>query len=196
MIHLSAASRKASGKALSFSCLRHPLSCNTPSPPQTPAKESNTAVEVAGWQIRTTCAANYNREIRQREKWKPKMADTLYLNLWWPSFSEAEMLARLECVLRQFPFSRERPGVGYFAVYGVSWSEPVLTQETFDYQVTPQQAVALAAEFLHDDNGYIFEAAWDLWSPGEQYDSWSEQPHPVKFLVHGLNFEDGVSEES
>jgi hypothetical protein len=124
------------------------------------------------------------------------MADTLYLNLWWPSFTEAEMLARLECVLRQFPFTRERPGIGYFAVYGVSWSEPVLTQETFDYQVTPQQAVALAAEFLHDDNGYIFEAAWNLWSPAEQYDSWSEQPHAVKFLVHGQNFEDGISEES
>jgi hypothetical protein len=124
------------------------------------------------------------------------MADTLYLNLWWPSFTEQEMLAHLECVLRHFPFSSTKPGIGYFAVHGVSWSEPVLTQETFDYQVTPQQAVALAAEFLHDDNGYIFEAAWDLWSPGDQYDSWSEQPHPVKLLVHGSNFEDGISEES
>ena len=124
------------------------------------------------------------------------MPDTLYLNLWWPSFTEAEMLARVECVLRQFPFSQTHPGIGYFAVHSVSWNEPIISQQTFDDQTTPQQAVALAGEFLHDDNGYIFEAAWDLWSPGRQYDSWNEQPHTVKFLVHGSNFEDGVANES
>ncbi len=31
---------------------------------------------------------------------------------------------------------------------------------------------------------------------GRQYDSWSEQPHTVKFLVHGPNFEDGIADES
>jgi hypothetical protein len=124
------------------------------------------------------------------------MADSLYLNLWWPSFAEAEMMPRLECVLQQFPFSRTRPGIGYFAVHSVSWNEPVVSQQTFDDQVTPQQAVALAGEFLHDDNGYIFEAAWDLWSLGEQYDSWVEQPHKVKFLVHGMNFDDGIYNEN
>jgi len=124
------------------------------------------------------------------------MPNSLYLNLWWPSFNEVEMMPRVECVLRQFPFSRKHPGIGYFAVQSVSWNEPIISQETFDYQVTPQQAVALASEFLHDDNGYIFEAAWDLWSPGEEYDSWVLQPHKVKFLVHGLNFDDGTHNEN
>lgn len=124
------------------------------------------------------------------------MADSLYLNLWWPSFKESEMMQRLECVLRQFPFSSGHPGIGYFAVHSVSWNEPVVSQETFDYRVTPQQAVALAGEFLHDDNGYIFEAAWDLWSPGAEYDSWVLQPHKVKFLVHGLNFDDSIYNEN
>jgi hypothetical protein len=124
------------------------------------------------------------------------MADSLYLNLWWPSFTEAEMMPRVECVLRHFPFSHQHPGIGYFAVHSVSWNEPVVSQETFDYQVTPEQAVALAGEFLHDDNGYIFEAAWDLWSPGLEYDSWISKPRTVKFLVHGMNFDEGIYNES
>ncbi len=31
------------------------------------------------------------------------MADSLYLSLWFPSFSESEMLPKLLCVLRHFP---------------------------------------------------------------------------------------------
>lgn len=124
------------------------------------------------------------------------MADSLYLNLWWPGFGEADMLLRVQCVLRQFPFSAQHPGIGYFAVHSVSWNEPVISQETFDYHVPPQQAAELAGEFLHDDNGYIFEAVWDLWSPGPEYDSWVEQPHKVKFLVHGVNFDEGIYNEN
>lgn len=124
------------------------------------------------------------------------MADSLYLSLWWPSFSEAEMMSRLECVLRQFPFSQEHPGIGHLAVHSVSWSEPTVHQETFDYRVTPQQAIALASEFLHSDNGYVFEAAWDLWSPGREYDSWTKSPRKVTFLLHGVDFEEGIYNES
>lgn len=124
------------------------------------------------------------------------MADSLYLSLWWPSFTDAEMMPRLECVLRQFPFSRQYPGIGYLAVHSVSWNEPTVRQETFDYRVTPQQALALAAEFLHDDNGYVFEAAWDLWLPGREYDSWIKQPRKVNFVLHGPNFEDAIYNES
>jgi len=105
-------------------------------------------------------------------------------------------MPHLECVLRQFPFSREYSGIGHLAIHSVSWSEPTVHQETFDYQVTPQHAVSLASEFLHADNGYVFEAAWDLWSPGQEYDSWTQRPHKVSFLVHGLDFEEGICNES
>jgi|SRR5581483_7576532 len=124
------------------------------------------------------------------------MADSLYLNLWWPSFNEADMMLRVECVLRQFPFSRQHPGISYLAVHSLSWNEPIVSQQILDDQAPPQEAVALASEFLHDDNGYIFEARWDLWSPGSEYDSWVKQPHKIKFLVHGINFDGGIYNEN
>lgn len=124
------------------------------------------------------------------------MADSLYLNLWFSSFNEAEMMTRALCVLKQFPFSESRPGIGYVGAYGVEWSEPVIFQETFDYCADPEHAVGLASEFLHDDNGYIFEAMWDLWSPTEAEGAWARRPHLVKFLIHGLQFEEGTWQES
>jgi hypothetical protein len=127
---------------------------------------------------------------------KLAMPDSLYLNLWFPSFTEAEMMPRLACVLGQFPFSKSKPGIGYVGVHSVSWSEPLVFQQSFDYRADTVHAIALASEFLHSDSGYIFEAAWDLWSPKENSDEWTEQPHPVKFLAHGKDFEDGVAEES
>ena len=124
------------------------------------------------------------------------MADSLYLNLWFASFNEAEMLARALCVLKQFPFSASRPGIGYVGVHGVEWSEPVIFQESFDYRADSEHAIALASEFLHDDNGYIFEAMWDVWSPTEADGAWARRPHLVKFLIHGLQFEEGTWQES
>ena len=44
------------------------------------------------------------------------MADRLYLSIWFPSFEEREILPRLLSVLKQFPFSAQRGGVGYLAV--------------------------------------------------------------------------------
>ncbi len=124
------------------------------------------------------------------------MADNFYLNLWFPTFTAAEMLPRALTVLRQFPFSKTLPGVGYLAVWTLSWSEPLVCEQTFDERTDPEHALLLAGEFLHDDNAYEFEAAWDLWTPGEQYDTWSEAPHPVVFIVHGTQFEDGVYREN
>jgi hypothetical protein len=122
------------------------------------------------------------------------MADRLYLNLWFPSFSESEMLPKMLCVLRQFPFVKERPGIGYIAVRPISWNEPVVYQETFDYRATPEQAIEIAREFLHDDNAYEFEALWELWAPGEDA-GWVHAPRAVSFVAHGLNFEEGAFEQ-
>jgi len=124
------------------------------------------------------------------------MADSLYLNLWFPKFREAEMLPRVLCLLHHFPFSESRSGVGFVGVHGVSWSEPLLFQHTFDFRAQPEQAVQLASEFLHSDNAYVFEVMWDLWTPGQTYDSWFKQPHPVMFIVHGADFEEGTSGEN
>src|SRR5689334_11671010 len=108
--------------------------------------------------------------ILWRVEWFSFMADRLYLSIWFPSFRETEMIPRLLSVLRQFPVSAQKSGVGHLAVYSVSWNEPLLFEQTFDYRADPERALALAGEFLHEDNAYELEALWDLWTPIEEGD--------------------------
>jgi hypothetical protein len=125
-----------------------------------------------------------------------QMADSLYLNLWFPNFSEAEMFSRLLCVLKQFPFSADRPGIGYVGVHSVGWDEPLVFQESFDFRAQPEHAIQLASQFLHADSAYVFETVWDLWTPDESnYDQWVLKPQPVKFIVHGTEFDNAGFQE-
>jgi len=127
------------------------------------------------------------------------MADRLYLSVWFPSFREPEMLPRLLSVIRQFPASTQKNGIGFVAVHSVSWNEPVLFQQTFDYRVDPEKALALAGEFLHEDNAYEFEMLWDLWTPvqeGELDETWQVQPQKVKFIVIGPKFEEATYQQN
>lgn len=131
------------------------------------------------------------------------MADPLYLNLWFPSFSGAEMMLRLLSVLRQFPFSAARPGISYVAVHPISWEEPTLLEQRFDPGAAPAEAVAVVAELLHDDYAYVFEAWWDLWAyvdepavaADEDAEPWRIQPSKVKFVVHGSAFDEAAQED-
>src|SRR4051812_26035681 len=126
------------------------------------------------------------------------MADRLYLSLWFPSFEEADMMPRTLAVLRHFPFSTSRPGVGYIGIHGISWNEPVVFEQTFDYRATPEHAIAIATEQVHSDHAYEFEAMWDLWTPeigGGLDTTWRLTPQPVAFLVHGTDFQDGIFRE-
>ena len=126
------------------------------------------------------------------------MADRLYLSLWFPSFGETEMMPRALSVLKQFPFSVSHPGVGYLAVHGISWNEPPVFEQMFDSRVTPEQAVEFAAEHVHSDHAYQFEALWDLWTPemgGGLDTTWRLTSQPVTFLIHGADFEDQIFEE-
>src|SRR4051812_24870893 len=123
------------------------------------------------------------------------MADPLYLSLWFPSFNERELLPRTLAVMKQFPFSPEHPGIGYTAVHAISFSEPPVFEQTFDDRADPAETIKQAAEFVHDDHAFEFEAIWDLWIATEQYDTWIKQPRPVRFFAFGSNFDDGISEE-
>jgi len=124
------------------------------------------------------------------------MADELYLNLWFPSFTELEMMPRTLSVLKRFPFSAGRPGIGYVAVHPISWSEAPLFEQTFDYRASPDAAIQAANEFLHSDYAYVFEAAWDLWAPEKEDEEadldekWILQPKPVKVIAHGTDFDE------
>ena len=124
------------------------------------------------------------------------MADSLYLSLWFPSFDESEILPRTVSVLRQIPFSAARDGVTYAAIQPVSWSEPTILERRFRPGVSPEDAAEVAAEFIHDDYAYIFEAYWDLWTPPEGEEKWVLEPSLVRLTAHGMEFEERAAEEA
>lgn len=123
------------------------------------------------------------------------MADALYLSIWFPSFTEAEMMPRALSVLRQFPYSNEQPGVSYVAVQPVSWNEATVFERRFHPGADAEEAVSAASEFLHSDYAYVFEARWDLWVPQEAGDGWTKEPRRVRVVVHGTDFDDGAYQQ-
>lgn len=122
------------------------------------------------------------------------MADSLYLSLWFPRFPEEDMLPRAVSVMRQFLYSTLREGVTYISVHPVSWSEPTVLEQKFNPGVSPEEGAELMQEFAHDDFAFVFEAFWDLWVPNEDEhgDAWVQRPTAVKFLVHGVQFDEGT----
>jgi hypothetical protein len=122
------------------------------------------------------------------------MADSLNLSLWFPSFHEAEMLPRAVSVMRQFLFSEVREGVTYLSVHPVAWSEPTVLERRFNPGILPEEAAEIATEFAHDDFAFVFEAFWDLWVPNDEEtgDAWVRRPVAVRFIVHGVQFDEGI----
>lgn len=117
------------------------------------------------------------------------MPDPLYLSLWFPHFETIEILPRAVALMRKFPFSAARPGVTYLALHPVDWGEATVLEQRFNPGIAPDQAAGLASDLLHDDYAYVFEAHWDLWTPGDDQQPWALTPNQVKFLVHGKSFE-------
>ena len=123
------------------------------------------------------------------------MADPLYLNLWFPSFADDDMLPLVLAVMKQFSFSALQPGISYLAVHPVSWNEPTVLEQRFRPGIEPEEAVQIASDLLHEDYAYTFEAFWDLWTLPEHAKEWTVQPSLVRFIVHGLEFDDGAFEQ-
>ncbi len=124
------------------------------------------------------------------------MSDPLYLSLWFPDFSSPEMLPHAFAVLQQFPFSKQRPGISYFALHPVSWNEATVLERRFPGGVDPGQATLMAAELVHDDYAYVFEAYWDLWTPEPLTENWVLEPAVVRFVVQGEQFDEGSFREN
>jgi len=123
------------------------------------------------------------------------VADPLYLSLWFSNFDAEEMLVKALSVMRQFPFSSQQPGITGVALHPVSWNEATILEQRFKPGIAPEQAVLIASDLLHEDYAYLFDAAWDLWIFDEQQTKWSLKASPVRFIVHGEEFEDRVYEE-
>lgn len=124
------------------------------------------------------------------------MGDSLYLSLWFPNFDLPDILPRTSSVLRQLPFSATKPGVTYAAIHPVSWTEPTILERRFDPGLPPEEAVAIAADFIHDDYAYVFEAYWDLWAPPESGTTWVLEPSLVRLIAHGVEFEENASTDA
>ncbi len=122
------------------------------------------------------------------------MPDPLYLSLWYPNFDVEDMLPRMLSVLRQFPFSVRRPGVAHVALHPVSWGEATILERRFEPGASPEAAVLVASELLHDDYAYVFEAAWDLAIP-DQKKQWQPQPANVRFIARAPGFDGGAWEQ-
>jgi hypothetical protein len=123
------------------------------------------------------------------------MADPLYLSLWFPDFSGPAMLPHMFAVLQQFPFSEQRPGITYAAVQPVSWNEASVLERRFSPGISPEEAVVVAADLIHDDYAYVFDGYWDLWTPDDR-GQWMLIPSLVKFIVQGEEFDDGTGQET
>jgi hypothetical protein len=123
------------------------------------------------------------------------MPDPLYLSLWFPDFSGPAMVPHILAVLQQFHFSEQRPGITYVAVQPVSWNEATILERRFSPGVPPQEALVVAADLVHDDYAYTFDAYWDLWTPDE-HGQWKMSPSQVTFIAQGEEFEDGIQQET
>ena len=123
------------------------------------------------------------------------MADPLYLSLWFPNFDVEDMLPRALSVMRQFPYSAQQPGISYVALHPVSWNEATVLEQRFNPGISPEQAVLIASDLLHEDYAYVFEAAWDLWLLSEEQREWLSKPSVVRFVAHGKEFEEGIYQQ-
>jgi hypothetical protein len=123
------------------------------------------------------------------------MSDPLYLSLWFSDFSGPAMLPHILAVLQQFPFSEQRPGITYVAVQPVSWNEASVLERRFAPGAPPQEAVVVAADLVHDDYAYVFDAYWDMWTL-DKSGNWNLGPSQVKIIAQGEEFEEGVQQET
>jgi len=124
------------------------------------------------------------------------VSDPVYLSLWFRDFSGPEMLPHAFAVLQQFPFSERRPGISYFAVHPVSWSEATVLERRFPSGIDAGQATLIVAELIHDDYAYVFEAHWDLWTPDLSSGNWVLKPAASEFIVQGEKFDEGAYQQT
>lgn len=121
------------------------------------------------------------------------MADSLYLSLWFQDFETNELLPSALRVMQQFAFSKSIPGITSIVIHPISWEQPTILEQRFRPGVPAAEAIVAAADLLHEDYSYVFEANWDLWTP-ETLEEWSLRPSPVKIIARGEDFEEGEAE--
>lgn len=122
------------------------------------------------------------------------MADSLFLSLWFQEIETDELLPHALRVLQQFSFSKSVPGITGIVIHPISWEQPTILERRFHPGAKPEEAIITAADLLHADYAYVFEASWDLWTPQTANGEWALRPTTVKFIARGEDFESGEAE--
>jgi hypothetical protein len=121
------------------------------------------------------------------------MADILYYSLWYTDFEMIEMLPHALRALQQFVPSKSLPGITQIEVHPISWNEPTILEQRYRPGISPEAAIVVAADLLHEDYAYVYESTWDLWTP-QPSGEWTQQPTTVRFIVRGAEFEEGEAQ--
>jgi hypothetical protein len=122
------------------------------------------------------------------------MADSLYLSLWFRDSELEDLLPHALRAMQYFPYSKGLPGITSVSIHPVSWNEPTILEQRFRPGIRPEEAALIAADLLHEDYAYLFEANWDLWTPESPNGEWHRRPTGVKFIARGEEFEEGEDE--
>lgn len=119
------------------------------------------------------------------------MADSVRLSYWLRGFTEHNMLALYERVLRRFPYSRLAPA-GMLRIFALDYSEPPVLEEEFDDAAQVSSIIAIAREHFHNDCSFQLDCCWDLWHYGEE---WSLKPSAVTIAIFGPLFDSPWGEQ-
>ena len=71
-----------------------------------------------------------------------------------------------------------------------------MLERRFSPGIEPEEALAAAADLIHDDYAYVFDAYWDLWTPAKDAREWQLLPSAVKFIAQGDEFDEKVQEQT
>jgi len=122
------------------------------------------------------------------------MSDSLFLSLWFRDDELEDLLPHALRVMQHFASSKILPGITNIAIHPVSWNEPTILEQRYRPGIKPEEAVLIAADLLHEDYAYVFEAFWDMWSPESLDGEWTLRPSLVKFIARGSEFADGEAQ--
>ncbi len=122
------------------------------------------------------------------------MADSLFLSLWFRDSELDDLLPNALRTMQQFPYSKLLPGIAGVSVQPVSWNEATILEQRYRPGITPEQAVLVAADLLHEDYAYVFEVNWDLWTPEPLDGEWHRKPTPVKVIARAVEFDAGEAQ--
>lgn len=119
--------------------------------------------------------------------------DRIYFSGWLRGFTQHNMLASFEKLLRLTPYSRLRPDAS-MTIHAVSYAEPPTFERRFDFVPDPAEVTALCREFDNPDCAYQLEAWWDLLLRDEAGE-WKLQPTPISLTCYAPLFESELGEQ-